>query len=346
MLRRTRLGHRHASALIASGLLFGAAPASRAEEPVRPPTGSGQAAATPASPAAVTAVQGGLSTHFLSWLKAHGFAGQNFERADLLGGSYGGRTDDKDPVVRPPVIFIHGNSDRAIGAGSAFQSGWTASIEFFLAKGYRPSELFAITWGPADPNQMANQAHSKAYLTRLRAFLQAVKDYTGAPKVSIVAHSMGVTLARKAILGGPGADPLDGGAYDLGKPLTPIIDTFVGIAGANRGLLPCALAADMAPACSRVNGFFPGTGPDGQGLSALLAGLNAVPHFEGGKVYSIWSTVDEIIGNDNLVWGQRTSPIPGQDGEKVFTSVPYGHINLKDLTARQQWRMVAFHEID
>lgn len=338
------MGHRHASALVASGLLFGSGSAGRAQEPVKPASGPAQAAQ--GSPAPVTAVQGGLSPHFHSWLKARGLGAQNFERADLLGGSYGGRTDDQDPVVHPPVIFIHGNSDRALGTGSAFHTGWTASIEFFLKKGYRPSELYATTWGPADSNQMATQAHSKAYLTRLRAFIQAVKDYTGAAKVSVIAHSMGVTLARKAILGGPAADPLEGGPYDLGKPLTPIIDTFVGIAGANRGLLPCVMAADLAPACSRVNGFFPGTGPDGQGPSALLAGLNAVAHYEGGKVYSIWSTADEIIGNDNLVWGRRTSPIPGQDGEKVFTAVPYGHINLKDLTAHHQWRMVAFHETD
>ncbi len=338
------MGHRHASALVASGLLLGSA--GRAEEPVRPPSGPAQAAAAQGSPAPVTAVQGGLSAHFLSWLKARGLAGQNFERADLLGGSFGGRSDENDPVAHPPVVFIHGNSDRALGTGSSFHTGWTAAIEFFLKKGYRPSELYATTWGPADPNQMANQAHSKAYLTRLRAFIQAVKDYTGAAKVSVVAHSMGVTLARKAILGGPAVDPLDGGAYDLGQPLTPIIDTFVGIAGANRGLLPCVMAADLAPACSRANGFFPGTGPDGREPSALLAGLNAVPHFEGGKVYSIWSTADEIIGNDNLVWGRPTSPIPGQDGEKRFTAAPYGHINLKDLTAHHQWRMVAFHETD
>ena len=328
------MGHRQAGALVASGLLLGSA--AGAEESPKAPAGS---------PAPV-AVQGGLSTHFRTWLKARGLSGRAFDRADLLGGSYGGRNQEQDPVTRPPVIFVHGNSDRALGTGSAFHTGWTASIAFFLKKGYRPSELYATTWGPADPNQMANQSHRKAYLTGLRAFILAVKDYTGAAKVSVVAHSMGVTLARKAILGGPAADPLDGGDYDLGAPLTPIIDTFVGIAGANLGLLPCIPAADAAPACSRVNGFFPGTGPGGQGPSALLAGLNAVAHYEGAKVYAIWSTADEIIGNENLVFGRPTSRIPGQDGEKVFTEAPYGHINLKDLTVQHQWRMVAFHVTD
>ena len=297
-------------------------------------------------PAPVQAsVPAGLTPHFRRWLEARGLAGQHFERDDLAGGSFGGRHREGDEVRRIPVVFIHGNSDRALGQeGSSTFTGWMASLAYFQAKGYAPWELYATTWGPADRDQGSRQTHGRAYLMQVRAFLRAVKDYTGAEKVSVVAHSMGVTLARKAILGGPGVDAE--GAYDLGAPLTPMIDTFVGIAGANLGLQACAQVPDLVPACSTRDGFFPGYGPDGKGLSAFLAGLQVSSHYEGARVYAIWSTEDALIGPGNLAWGRATSPIPGQDGEKVFREAPYGHIGVKDLTAHHQWRMVAFHETD
>ena len=85
------------------------------------------------------------------------------------------------------------------------------------------------------PALSAYQYHSKPN-PKIRAFIQAVKAYTGATKVDIVTHSMGVTLTRKAILGGSGNDAANGGSYNLGSSLTSSVDTFVGIAGANWGL--------------------------------------------------------------------------------------------------------------
>ena len=40
----------------------------------------------------------------------------------------------------------------------------------------------------------------------LRAFIEAVLTYTKADKVDVISHSMGVTLARKAIQGGNSKD--------------------------------------------------------------------------------------------------------------------------------------------
>jgi hypothetical protein len=204
------------------------------------------------------AAQSGLTPHFEAWLSSHGYGGYDFGRGDVPGGSTGGKTGDGDTVVNQPVIFIHGNGDSALGTGVLGMTGWSSSLAYFQSKGYRSSELYATTWGPADSLQSALQYHSQSHLERLRAFIQAVKAYTGAAKVDIVAHSMGVTLARKAIKGGAGHDSLGGGSYNLGASLTSSVDSFVGISGGNRGLVACYLTGPTTPTCGNTNGLYPG----------------------------------------------------------------------------------------
>jgi triacylglycerol esterase/lipase EstA (alpha/beta hydrolase family) len=169
-----------------------------------------------------------LTSDFQNWLNANGYGGYNFNYG---GNSYGGKANASDTVVNQPVIFIHGNSDSALGQSSTL-TGWNASINYFLSQGYKTSKLYATTWGDADPFLSAYQYHSKPNLQKVRAFIQAGKAYTGAAKVDVVTHSMGVTLARKAIVGGAANDAANGGSYNLGSPLTSNVDTFVGIAGA------------------------------------------------------------------------------------------------------------------
>jgi hypothetical protein len=291
------------------------------------------------------ALEPGLTPDFEAWLEANGYGGYDLARLDVPGGSFGGREASNDPVTRDPVVFVHGNSDSALGAGPGL-TGWTASIEHLISQGYRSSELYATTWGPADPALSAYQYHSRAHLTRIRAFIEAVLEYTGAEKVDVISHSMGVTLARKAIKGGYAHDAAAGGDYDLGPSLSARVDTFVGIAGANRGLASCYYSGPTTPTCGSTNGFYPGymvglLGPFG--VSDFLVELNTGSHFEGDHVYSMWSTVDEVIGYGCVVWGRYTPQIPGQDGEVRFGSYPYGHINVKDLTGSEQLRMIRDH---
>ena len=287
----------------------------------------------------------GLTTDFRNWLTANGYGSYNFPHGEIAGGSYGGRTVAGQTLAHDPVIFIHGNSDSALGYSSSF-TGWSSSINYFKSQGYTSAELYATTWGPADSFQASNQYHSKAYMTRLRAFIQAVKAYTGAAKVDIVCHSMGVTLARKAIKGGSAYDSSAGGTYSLGSSLTALVDTFVGIAGANRGLVACYQTGPVTPTCSDVNGFYPGyligfTGP--YDVSSILVDMNSTSHYEGSYVYSMWSSVDEVIGYGTIVYGTSTCRIPGQNGEVTFGSYPYGHIGVKDQTGYYQVRMVKYH---
>ncbi len=282
----------------------------------------------------------GLGTHFRHWLDANGLGSYNFPRDDVAGGSFGGKRADDDGIARQPVVFVHGNSDRAVGWDQG-PMGWTAVIDYFLADGYGPAELYATTWGPANPGLAGEQTHSFANVARIRAFIEAVLAYTGAEKLDLIAHSMGVTLARKAILGGELEDK------NLGPPLSDRIDTFVGIAGANLGLTACYQAVESQPTCSAEDGFFPGKPSlfGVTGTSDFLSNLNADPGYEGEHVYSIWSRADQLIGFGNLVYGEFTSRIPGQDGEKVYARAPYGHFCVRDLSAPIQLEMIRNHRV-
>ncbi|MFY7998265.1 MAG: lipase family protein [Candidatus Kapaibacteriota bacterium] len=283
-------------------------------------------------------VPSGFTSHFATWLQNNGYGSDNFSNIAC----YGGRTSSSDNPLNQPVIFIHGNSDRAVGTTFG-QNGWTNSISHFQSQGYKSSEMYAMTWGSANAVLSAQQYHSRPYLTRVRRFIEAVLAYTGAQKVDIIGHSMGVTLARKAIKGGSASDLLNGGAYNLGSPLTSRVDAFVGIAGANWGLVSCYQTSGSTPTCAATNGLYPGYAIGPLGLSNILQDLNSSSSYEGAYRYSIWSTVDEIIGFANLVYGRYTSRIPGQTGEKVYSAVPYGHFNCKDLTTQVQLNMVKFH---
>lgn len=290
----------------------------------------------------------GFTADFRAWLKANGYEPTyNLIRDDISGGSYGGKASSTDTVVNQPVIFIHGNSDKAIGTGTAGQSGWNASIDYFLSKGYKTSELYATTWGPASASMSAYQYHSKTNVMKVRKFIEAVKAYTGAAKVDIITHSMGVTLARKAILGGYATDSLEGGQYYIGPSLTSSVDTFVGIAGANRGLVSCYQTGPSTPTCGATNGLYPGywNGFGVSGRSAYLDDLMSSSKFEGSYRYSIWSSVDEVVGYGDMVYYDYTSRLPGQTGEKTYSAVPYGHFGLKDLTQSVQLSMVKNHTI-
>lgn len=291
-------------------------------------------------------IEDGITSDFQSWLQSNGYGDYNFLRDDIEGGSFGGKINTTDQIVNQPVIFIHGNSDKALGDVFS-QTGWTDSRDYFVSQGYNNAELYGFTWGPANAMQSANQYHSYEYLSQIRAFIQAVKEYTGASKVDIISHSMGVTLGRKAVKGGSGYDAAIGN-YDLGNSLTSSIDAFVGIAGANQGLVSCYQVNGGTPTCDNENGLYPGYlwwgfGP--YGVSDYLEEINSTINYEGAYVYSIWSTVDEVIGYGNIVYGLYTSRIPGQNGEKIYSSVPYGHFNVKDMTEEVQYQMVKNHSI-
>src|SRR5258708_34208056 len=62
----------------------------------------------------------GLSTDFRNWLAANGYSSYSFQRSDVAGGAYGGRTPPRPPGAKTPGIFIPRKSDSAPRAISPF----------------------------------------------------------------------------------------------------------------------------------------------------------------------------------------------------------------------------------
>jgi pimeloyl-ACP methyl ester carboxylesterase len=135
-------------------------------------------------------------------------------------------------VERVPVVFLHGNNDTPF-ATACNPFGYIHNLaQFFLEAGYSPRELWGLGYQGdqcdliASPTNRSGVAHSTvANVPDLRAFVAAVLRYTGARRVDIVAHSLGVTLAREWMR--------QDHAFHLVRAL-------VGIDGPNHGIINCS----------------------------------------------------------------------------------------------------------
>lgn len=137
------------------------------------------------------------------------------------------------PVTRTPVIFLHGNNDTPYPTScNPFYGRIQSFADDFLARGYAPGELWGLGYQGdqcdllTTPTNRSGEAHSTlANVPDLRRFVQAVLDYTGAKRVDIVAHSLGVTLAREWMR-------QDGVFYGVRR--------FVAVDGPNHGIVNCS----------------------------------------------------------------------------------------------------------
>ena len=280
-----------------------------------------------------------FSSHFQQWLAEHPEYSSDLTRLDIEGGSFGGFEGERYPLEHKPIVFIHGNGDRASGG---VYGGWSSMRQHFLDAGFNNAELYATTYGPADSLYLSEYRHDVDSLQHIRHFLEAVIAYTGADKIDVISYSLGVTLTRKAILGG-GFTDANQRSVQLGEPLSRYIDTFVGIAGANQGLTSCY--AGLTPACSSVDGLYPGTnwGFGVTGQSRLLQSINQHSGYEGDYRYSIWSQADEVLGFGCIVWGTNTARLPDQTGEKSY--LLSHHLDLKENTFDVLYAMTQEHRI-
>ncbi|GMT21598.1 hypothetical protein PFISCL1PPCAC_12895, partial [Pristionchus fissidentatus] len=234
-------------------------------------------------------------------------------RLDIAAGAFGGKHQASSRGGKhEPVLFVHGVSSRA---GEMMKK----AAGYFKTQGYHQSELYATTYengGKGDKTSWTKYNMKCSSVKQVRAMMVAVHEYTKR-KLDIVAFSLGVPIARKAILGGRCVDTNE----QLGKPLTHIIDTFVGVAGPNEGVAPvvggvplagCALFPLM-PICNPQDGLYSGVCPI---KSKFLVDIERKRKYEGKYIYTIGSTQDEIVGHQ--VCGKVTTRIPHQNGEKLY----------------------------
>lgn len=133
-----------------------------------------------------------------------------------------------NPTRQHPVIFVHGNTRDASDWDEASRS----VKQRFLDAGYSGQELWALSYNGRStkslPPAFQCRTTNRANVSDLADFVKAVLAYTGAPKVDVVAHSLGVTIARRMLVDYP--------------ELAEAIEDFVGIAGPNHGTTVCRRA--------------------------------------------------------------------------------------------------------
>lgn len=154
-------------------------------------------------------------------------------------------------VTRTPVIFIHGNNDTPFPTACNPYGRVQALAQYFADNGYSPSELWGIGYQgdqcdlAADQTRRSSIAHTNAAnVPDLRRFIRAVMDFTGARRVDIVGHSLGVTLAREWMRQDEAQDT---------------VRRFVAIDGPNHGIINCSPDPANYWQAPAAGGFTPGS---------------------------------------------------------------------------------------
>ncbi|CAJ0935320.1 unnamed protein product, partial [Mesorhabditis belari] len=290
---------------------------------------------------------GPLSSHFVEWLKSNHYDHYDFSRLDYgINGSFGGKIDEHDQIERTPIIFFHGNSDAALTTNPPMLNGFVEHLTYYTNKGYKLSELYSTSWQDNDMKKAAIRTHDCETIQRLRAFMNAVLGYTQALKISVVSHSMGVTLARKVIKGGRIEEGTTEKTCDIGPSLADRVEVHVAISGGNQGLCTChgLSESNQYPTCNSKNGFWAGDRCNEntdckqypleedctqRDYSLYLKDLNNGEP-EGEFVFSLWSKADELVKAGCWSWGQPTCLVPGSHGKMIYDGL--SHIETRDLT--------------
>jgi len=202
------------------------------------------------------------------------------------------------------VVLVHGNG--------GYPSHFNNTVSTLKSRGYVDSQLFRPSWG--SKTCLACNNHGSTNTNPVKSSLQSALAASCTGKIDVVGHSMGVTLAMKAI-------------NELGY--SGKVNTFVGIAGAQHGLNSCGVYPFnvWAPTCGSL------------GLSIGSPLINSVRNKRyGAKMYSIKSWIDEVVCIGSCyVWGSHTSNIDYQNATYDFA---LGHLGLKDYTTSTQANLI------
>ncbi|AKJ02176.1 hypothetical protein [Archangium gephyra] len=117
-------------------------------------------------------------------------------------------------TCRDAVVLVHGNT--------SYPSDYNNTYNTLLSRGYAAADIFRPSWG--SKTCAACNDHSGSEETPVRDAINQALARSCTGKIDVIGHSMGVTLAIKAIL-------------DLG--VQSRVDAFVGLAAGYRGLWTC-----------------------------------------------------------------------------------------------------------
>jgi len=198
------------------------------------------------------------------------------------------------------VVLVHGNTGDP--------SHWNNTVSTLKGRGYVDSQLYRPSWG-SKTNALIND-HNSTNTNVVKNALTAAKAASCTGKIDVVGHSMGVTLAMKAI-------------NELGY--SGNVNTFIGIAGAQHGLNSCGVYP--------FNVVSPTCGSNGLSINSPL--INSVRNKRyGAKMYSIKSYTDQIVCLGSCyVYGSHTSNVDGQNATYDYV---LAHLALKDYTTSKQ----------
>jgi pimeloyl-ACP methyl ester carboxylesterase len=136
------------------------------------------------------------------------------------------------PVERTPVILLHGNNDTPFPTTCNPYGAIHDLAQYLADHGYAPSELWGLGYQGdqcdllGDETRRSGEAHTtQANIPDLDRFVRAVLAYTGAKRVDIVGHSLGVTLAR---------------AWMKADHTGHLVRRLVAIDGPNHGIIDCS----------------------------------------------------------------------------------------------------------
>nr|WP_268407574.1 alpha/beta fold hydrolase [Alteromonas sp. a30] len=204
-------------------------------------------------------------------------------------------------ACRDAVVLVHGNT--------ADPSSWDNTYNELLSRGYSKSEIFRPNWG--SKSCAACNDHSGSEETPVREAIQSALAQSCTGSIDVLGHSMGATLAAQQISKLAVADR---------------VETFVGIAGAFRGLWTCGTYPFnvFSSTCGRY------------GLSVSSPFLDGIYGDQFGRhVYSIKSYSDQIVCATGVctVGGIHSSSIWYEDASYTYI---LGHFGLQTSTSTKQ----------
>ena len=215
---------------------------------------------------------------------------------------------DVGRVEHVPVIFLHGNNDSPFPTSCNPFGRIQAFAQFFLDHGYHPRELWGLGYQgdqcdlAQDNTHRSGISHTTAEaVPMLREFVQAVLDFTGAKRVDIVAHSLGVTIAREWML--------QDNAFRKVRAL-------VAIDGPNHGIVDCSPSPANFYQLASGGGFTPSSAvcdEYGSDHTQLLTVLNAAGETIGPTRYLV---IRNKPGTPDFVYNSLTDgALPGVPAE-------------------------------